>query len=169
VVFTTAMGAITMELADDKAPISCANFLRYVDAKLFDDQVFFRAMKLGDRPPIGLIEGGADPNKRFPPIAHESTKQTGLTHKNGAVSMARFAPGTADGDFFICMGDLSPLDAQPTQAGDNQGFAVFAMVVDGMDTARAILTSPVSATKGDGPMKGQMLEPPVKITTARRV
>ena len=143
VLLTTALGPITIELASDKAPVTCANFLRYVDAKKFDGEAFFRALRVQSAPPFGLIQGRAERTKRFPPIAHESTQQTGLSNTNGAVSMAREAPGTATADFFICMGDLSSLDAQPGKPGDNQGYAVFGRVVDGMDTARAILLSPI--------------------------
>ena len=170
VVIETALGAITFELAADKAPITCANFLRYVDAKKFDGQAFYRALKVMASPPTGLIQAGADPNNRFPPIAHESTQQTGLTNREGAVSMARSTPGSATADFFICMGDLTSLDANPFNSGDNQGFAVFGHVTNGMDVARTILSSPVSPTKGeDWGMKGQILDPEIKMTSVRRV
>ncbi|HEX7758246.1 MAG TPA: peptidylprolyl isomerase [Caulobacteraceae bacterium] len=171
VTLETAQGAIVLELAADKAPITAANFLRYVDAHRFDGASFYRAMKLLPQPLTGLVQGGAknDPAKTFPPIAHESTQQTGLTNKEGAVSMARYAPGTAASEFFICVGDLSSLDADPKQSGDNLGFAVFAHVVSGMDVVKKILLAPVSATKGeDSGMKSQMLDPEVTIVSARR-
>ena len=171
VMVQTGQGDIVIELAADKAPITCANFLRYVDARRYDGGVFYRALKLLPSPLTGLIQAGVknDPGKAFPPIAHESTKVTGLSHKDGAVSMARYDPGTATSEFFICIGDIVSLDADPSQPGDNQGFAVFGHVVGGMDAARKILASPVSATAGDGSMKGQMLEPEVPIVAARRV
>jgi peptidyl-prolyl cis-trans isomerase A (cyclophilin A) len=170
VVLQTADGPITIELAADKAPVTCANFLRYVDAKRFDGGVFYRALKLSPQPPAGLIQGGVknDPAKAFPPIAHESTKTTGLSHKDGTVSMARYDPGTATSEFFICVGDIPSLDADPSQPGDNAGFAAFGHVVDGMEAARRILAAPVSATAGEGSMKGQMLDPEVAIVSARR-
>ena len=166
----TSLGDITLELAADKAPVTCANFLRYVDARRYDGGVFYRALTLLPSPPTGLIQAGVknDPGKAFPPIIHESTKVTGLSHKDGAVSMARYDPGTATSEFFICVGDIVSLDADPSQPGDNQGFAVFGRVVDGMDAARRILAAPVSVTAGDGAMKGQMLEPEVSISAARR-
>jgi peptidyl-prolyl cis-trans isomerase A (cyclophilin A) len=170
VVITTALGAITLELAADKAPVTCANFLRYVDAKKFDGQSFYRAMKVLAAPPTGLIQAGADRTNRFPPIAHESTTQTGLSHRDGAVSMARTTPGSATADFFICMGDLSSLDANPFNPGDNLGFAVFGHVTGGMDVARTILSAPVSPTKGeDWGMKGQILDPEIKIVSVTRI
>jgi peptidyl-prolyl cis-trans isomerase A (cyclophilin A) len=169
VLLQTADGPITIELAADKAPVTCANFLRYVDAKRFDGGVFYRALKLAPDPLTGLIQGGIknDPAKSFPAIAHESTKVTGLSHKNGAISMARYDPGTATSEFFIIIGDIPSLDAEAKDGGD-PGFAAFGHVIDGMDTARAILAAPVSATKGEGSMKGQMLEPELAIVSARR-
>lgn len=170
VLIETALGAVTLELAADKAPITCANFLRYVDAKKFDGQGFYRALKIMASPPTGLIQARADPVNRFPPIAHEPTTQTGLTNREGAVSMARAEPGSATADFFICLGDLSSLDANPANPGDNLGFAVFGHVTDGMDVARAILGSPVSPSKGEEwGMKGQILDPEIRMTTVRRV
>jgi peptidyl-prolyl cis-trans isomerase A (cyclophilin A) len=83
--------------------------------------------------------------------------------------MARYAPGTAASEFFICVGDLISLDADPSQPGDNEGFAAFGHVADGMDVVKKILTSPVSPTKGEDALKGQMLEPEVTILTARRL
>ena len=82
--------------------------------------------------------------------------------------MARYGPGTAASEFFICIGDITSLDADPSQPGDNEGFAAFGRVVGGMDTARTILSAPVSATEGDEGMKGQMLSPEVPIASARR-
>ncbi len=171
VVLRTALGDITLELSADKAPVTCANFLRYVVAKRFDGAVFYRAMKLVPDPLVGLVQGGMknDLAKSYPPIAHESTKSTGLSHKDGTISMARYAPGTATSEFFICIGDIVSLDADPSQSGDNAGFAAFGRVVEGMDVARAILSAPVSLTKGDGVMKGQMLEPEVTILKAERM
>lgn len=171
VLLKTALGDLTLELAADKAPITCANFLRYVAARRFDGAVFYRAMKLVPDPLIGLVQGGVKnaPAKSYPPIAHESTKLTGLSHKDGTISMARYAPGTATSEFFICIGDIVSLDADPSQSGDNAGFAAFGRVVEGMDVARSILTAPVSPTTGEGVMKGQMLQPEVIILKAERL
>jgi peptidyl-prolyl cis-trans isomerase A (cyclophilin A) len=83
--------------------------------------------------------------------------------------MARYAPGSAQGDFFITVGDLKSMDADPARSGDNAGFAVFGRVVEGMDVVRRILASPTSPTEGEGVMKGQMLAPRIPIISARRV
>ncbi len=169
VTIVTALGAVTLELAADKAPISSANFLRYVDARKFDGSAFYRAMKVQPDPVTGLIQGGAKDGRLFPPIAHESTTQTGLSNRDGAISMARYAPGSATAAFFICVGDLSGLDAKPGQPGDNLGFAAFGHVVAGLDVVKAILASPVSSAKAQSEaMTGQMLDPKVAIVSARR-
>ena len=170
VILTTGEGPITIELANDKAPLSCANFLRYVDAKRLDKTRFYRAMKIQADPLNGLIQGGVGGMavELFPPVAHESTTQTGLRHVDGTISLARNAPGSATCDFFICVGPVPSLDADPSQPGDNLGFAAFGQVTDGMDVARKILLSPTSPTEGEGVMKGQMLDPTIPIVTARR-
>ena len=167
VLLQTSEGTITLELESERAPVTSANFLRYVDAKRLDGISFYRAMKAA--PGQGLIQAGVrDPGRLFPPIAHEPTTQTGLSHVDGAISMARHAPGSATADFFIIIGTMATLDANPQQAGDNLGFAVFGRVVEGMDVVRRILELPISPTQGEGVMKGQMLADPVRIVSARR-
>ena len=83
--------------------------------------------------------------------------------------MARNAPGTADASFFITVGAIPSMDADPEQSGDNLGFAVFGHVAQGMDIVRHILQEPTSPTEGEGVMKGQMLVQPVRILSARRI
>ena len=167
VVLETSTGAIVIAL-DPAAPITSANFLRYVEEKRLDGTDFYRAMKI--TPTMGLIQGGTQnaPDRILPPIAHEPTSETGLSHVDGAVSMARFDPGSATGDFFIIVGDVRSLDAGRGAPGD-PGFAVFGRVVQGMDIIRGIMTSPTSPTEGEGSMRGQMLEPRIRIVSARRM
>ncbi|WP_375286883.1 peptidylprolyl isomerase [Sphingomonas sp.] len=164
VTLTTAEGPIVLALDRGRAPKTVANFLRYVDAKRFDGTAFYRAMKIGDG--LGLVQFGTsnDPKRTYPPIAHEPTTQTGLTHTDGAISMAMAAPGTAAGDIFIIVGDLHTLDA----TAQSPGFAAFGKVVEGMDVVRRILAAPTSPTEGEGVMRGQMLEPTIKVQTIRR-
>jgi peptidyl-prolyl cis-trans isomerase A (cyclophilin A) len=164
----TSDGPILLELAKERAPITTANFLRYVDQKRLDGTAFYRAAKVGEG--YGLIQGGArnDPKRALPPIAHEPTTRTGLSHVDGAISMARAAPGTASADFFITIGAIPSMDADPSQPGDNLGFAVFGRVVEGMDVVHRILDAPTSPTEGEGAMKGQILATPVRILAARR-
>jgi peptidyl-prolyl cis-trans isomerase A (cyclophilin A) len=168
VVLTTSLGPITLALEKDRAPITTANFLRYVDSKRLDGINFYRAMNLA--PDNGLVQAGVrDGRLLYPPIALEPTSKTGLAHVDGTISMARAAPDSARADFFIIVGAMPSLDAQPAQPGDNAGFAAFGRVVAGMEIVRTILTAPTSPTDGDGPMKGQMLAPKIKILSARRV
>lgn len=172
VMLSTAMGPIVIEVDRGRAPITANNFLRYVDQRRLDGTVFYRAMHLKwGTQPNGLLQGGTqnDPKRVLKPIAHEPTNVTGLVHKAGAVSMARWAPGTATGDFSIMLSDQPGLDAKPGGPGDNAGYAVFGRVVEGMDVVRKIFDSPISATKGEGVMRGQMLEAPVKIVWAKRM
>lgn len=168
VLLHTTAGDMVVALETQKAPITAGNFLHYVDAHRLDGAEFYRAMKTG--PDAGLVQGGVrDTAKLFPPIAHEPTSQTGLSHVDGALSVPRFALGTARGDFTIMVGDQKYLDAGPGSAGDGQGYAVFGRVVEGMDVVRRILGAPTSPTEGEGVMKGQMLAPRIKILTARRL
>jgi peptidyl-prolyl cis-trans isomerase A (cyclophilin A) len=168
VVINTAQGSITLELFADKAPVTTANFLKYVDRKLYDGATFYRASKPKGQTTndYGTIQGGLqnDPKKVLPPIAHESTTRTGLKHTDGTISMGRHAPGSAQADWFICIGDMSYLDATPK----DPGFAAFGRVVDGMDVAKTILGLPVDPNAGVGAMKGEMLVKPLRIASIRR-
>jgi len=168
VVLKTSLGNIVLAVETERAPVTAANFLRYVDQKRLDGSEFYRAMVLGDDGQYGLIQGGlrGNPKRVLKPIAHEPTSVTGLSHENGVVSMARGDPGTATADFFVVVGDLVSLDAQPN--GGDLGYAAFGHVVDGMDVVHVILGQPRSPTAGQGVMRGQMLAMPVKILTARR-
>lgn len=173
VVLTTELGDIVIALETERAPVSAGNFLRYVDEKRLDGTVFYRAMRLdwGEQP-NGLIQGGTqfDPARILPPIAHESTAETGVRHTLGAISMARNEPGSATGDFSIMVSPQPGLDANPASEDENfrQGYAAFGHVTQGMDVVRAIFDAPVDPDKGEGWMKGQMLAKPVKIVSARR-
>ena len=170
VAITTDHGAFTAEIFSDKAPITAGNFLRYVDTKRYDGAQVYRALRNSWDATTGLIEGGMPnhPERLLPPIAHEPTTQTGLKNLDGSLSLARFAPGTGRADFSICVGDAPSLDADPTQPGDNLGFAVFGRVVDGMDVVHAILALPTNGAAQNPVMQGQILSPPVVITTMRR-
>lgn len=163
VTLDTSAGPVVVEVDATRAPVTAANFLRYVDAGRLDGTEFYRSMRTGDG--VGLIQAGVrDPGLLFPPIAHEPTSQTGLSHVDGALSMARFAPGTAAADFTIMVGPQLYLDAGPGSGGDQLGYAVFGRVV----IVRAILAAPTSPTEGEGVMRGQMLSPRIRIISARR-
>jgi peptidyl-prolyl cis-trans isomerase A (cyclophilin A) len=170
----TALGPVDLELDHRHAPRTVENFVRYVDGKRFDGTVFYRAMRLKwGTAPNGLIQGGTqnDAKRILPPVIHESTSTTGIGHVAGTISMARYAPGTATGDFSIMVSDQPSLDADPksTDPEGQAGFAAFGHVTSGMDVVRKIFDSPTSLTKGEGVMRGQMLDPPVRIISARRM
>jgi peptidyl-prolyl cis-trans isomerase A (cyclophilin A) len=167
VAIDTSVGRIVVALDRAHAPVTTANFLHYVDNHRFDGEVFYRAMHSETSK---LIQGGirSDTRKLYPPIAHEPTSQTGIHNVVGAISMANAGPGTARSDFFILLSDVPGFDAGNPQ-GDANGFAAFGHVIEGMDVVKKIFDAPVSETKGEGAMKGQMLDPPVKIVKVARV
>ena len=174
VVIETTMGNITVTLETERAPVTAANFLRYVDEDRLDGTVCYRAMHLEwGEPPNGLLQCGTqnDPKRVLEPIAHEPTNETGLSHTDGALSMARFDPGTATGDFSIMIKDQTGLDARPDAQDPAQrpGFAVFGYVTAGMEVVHAIHAMPTDPDKGEGWMKGQILAAPVKILDVRRL
>jgi peptidyl-prolyl cis-trans isomerase A (cyclophilin A) len=164
----TEAGPILLALDAKRAPVTAANFLRYAEQKRFDGTYFYRAARTRSAKERGFVQGGIRHSARrsFPPIEHEPTARTGLRHVDGAVSMARAAPSGAMGDFFIIVGGAMPsMDAR----GGEPGFAVFGRVEEGMDTVRRILAAPTVANAGRGPMRGQMIEKPVRIVAARRL
>jgi peptidyl-prolyl cis-trans isomerase A (cyclophilin A) len=170
VAIQTGRGTIVVELEAVKAPLTSANFLRYVDAHRYDGGSFYRASREPGAVGAGNIEGGPNPAaRRFPPIPHESTAKTGLRHRAGTISVARNEPGSATGDFFICASAQPYLDAHPGGRGDNQGFAAFGQVVSGMEVVRAILALKTNGKAEVAAMKGQMLNPPVPILSMTRV
>ena len=164
VALETEKGRIVLALDKRRAPVTTANFLSYVDKKWFDGQTFYRAFKYGEG---GVIQGGSrDGARQLPPIAHEPTSQTGLTNKAWTVAMANAGAGTARSDFFIMTTDIESFDAK----GTDIGFAAFGKVIEGQEVVKAILASPVSPTKGaEHGMKGEILEPAVKILKAVRI
>jgi peptidyl-prolyl cis-trans isomerase A (cyclophilin A) len=164
VAIQTSLGRIVVALDKTHAPVTTANFLHYVDTHRFDGESFYRAMRVGDG---GLIQGGirSDARKLYAPIAHEPTTATGIRNTAGAISMANIGAGTARADFFILASDMPSLDA----TAGSPGFAAFGHVTEGMDVVKQILAAPVSATKGEGVMKGQMLDPVVTITKVERM
>ncbi|TNE56940.1 MAG: hypothetical protein EP341_04390 [Sphingomonadales bacterium] len=174
VVVETTMGEFTIALETERAPITAANFLRYVDEDRYDGTKCYRAMRAewGEQP-RGFLQCGTQnhPNRILDPIAHEPTNETGLSHTDGAISMARFDPGTATGDFSIMIKDQQGLDAQPDAEDPalRPGFAVFAYVIDGMDVVHAIHAMPTDPEKGEGLLKGQMIDQPVEIVDMRRL
>lgn len=146
IVIETRMGDIEVELFPDQAPKTVAAFLSYVDSGFYNKTSFYRVLKTEELPSVtntGIIQGGmwqTNPTKKttIPGIEHESTRQTGLTHQSGTISLARLAPGTGNTEFFICIGDQTPLDAGRRGTEDGQGYAAFGKVFKGMNIVRKI-------------------------------
>ena len=167
VVIETGAGAIEIFVDSVRAPATAANFLRYVDAGLFEGGLFYRAVRADNQPNdsirIAVIQGGMGRNPRagaFESIQMEGTNATGLLHLDGTISMARTGPHTARGEFFICVGDQPDLDAGGLRHPDGFGFAAFGRVTDGMEVVRRINTM---ATEN------QELTVPVQITRMTRL
>ena len=159
-IIKTSLGDITVELYPKKAPITVANFLKYVDAHLYDNTSFFRSVTLKNQPKdsvkIEVIQGGeVDSTKVFAAIPLERTNETGVLHKNGTISMARDAPDTATCSFFICINDQPSLDFGGKRNKDGQGFAAFGKVNKGMDVVKKIQLL--------HPEQDQYFKPPVLI------
>lgn len=166
VLLKTEMGDIKVAIDVVNAPITAENFMRYVDESRFKEAFFYRVVTSDNQPEddvkIEVIQGGigfVESDLRLPPIEHETTEKTGLSHKDGMISMARGEPGTASSEFFICVGDQPELDFGGKRNPDGQGFAAFGRVIEGMDVVRAIHGHPAD---------GQMLVSPVKIISIER-
>lgn len=171
VTLVTSAGEIDVELFTEKAPLSSADFLRYVDRGMFDGAAFYRVVNAAnDRgtPKIEVIQGGLlDESRALPPVAHETTEQTGIRHVDGTVSLARAEVGTGTASaFFICIGDQPALDYGGMRNPDGQGFAAFGRVIRGMEVVRKIQTLPAGGASESEYMRGQMLTTPVVITKA---
>lgn len=165
VLVQTTRGDIVLEIDTARAPMTAKNFLRYVDARLYDGARFHRTVRLTNQPDkdvrIEVIQGGPPAaRKGFPAIPLERTSVTGLRHVDGTVSMARDGPDTATSDFFICVGDQPSLDYGGRRNADGQGFAAFGRVLKGMPVVRRIHGAPAD---------GQNLTPPIVIRSMRRL
>ena len=146
IIIETQLGDIEVEFFSDKAPKTVAAFLSYIDSGFYSNTSFYRVLKTEELPSTsntGIIQGGMWQTNQakkitIAGIAHETTKQTGLTHESGTISLARLAPGTANTEFFICIGDQSPLDAGRRGTEDGLGYAAFGKVFKGMSIVRKI-------------------------------
>jgi peptidyl-prolyl cis-trans isomerase A (cyclophilin A) len=160
VVIQTSVGSIEVEVDTIHAPITGLNFLRYVDQGSYRGGRFHRTVRPDNQPDdkvkIEVIQGGLDPqrSKDAAAIPLERTSETGLSHQDGTISMARDGPDTATSEFFICIGNQPELDSGGKRNPDGQGFAAFGRVVRGMDVVRSIQTARA---------QGQHLTPPIQI------
>jgi peptidyl-prolyl cis-trans isomerase A (cyclophilin A) len=164
---TTEAGVITAELYPEQAPVTVANFLRYVDAGHYDGGSFHRTVRPDNQPNdsvrIDVVQAGVDSVRAgsgFGAIPLERTSVTGLKHEDGTLSMARGGPDSASSGFFICIGAQPELDFGGARNRDGQGFAAFGRVTGGMDVVRRIQQSHAEA---------QNLVPRVRIIRIERV
>lgn len=168
VLLNTDYGEVEVELYPDKAPKTVAAFLLYVDSGYYKNSSFYRVLTNENVPSeynSGLVQGGIFKTNsslltKLPGIEHESTKQTGLSHVSGAISLARTTPGTASTEFFICVGDQPQFDSNGSAGKDSLGFATFGKVFKGMDVVRKIQNNP---------SHGESFDRDVKITSIERL
>jgi peptidyl-prolyl cis-trans isomerase A (cyclophilin A) len=169
----TPFGAIVIAVDVARAPLSAGAFLDCVAAGDYDGGGFARVVRPENdhgTPVISVVQGGARAGVKAPAIAHESTRQTGLHHLDGTVSLPRDAVGSATGaEFFVCVGEQPGLDYGAHRNPDGQGFAAFGRVVSGMDVVRRIWRMDATGASPDAYTAGQMLKPPVPILSAVRV
>jgi peptidyl-prolyl cis-trans isomerase A (cyclophilin A) len=175
VLVQTELGDIVIEVDPVKAPITTANFLKYVDGGHYDGGMFHRTVKLDNQPEstvkIEVIQAGVNPDRAkdgFAAIPLERTNVTGILHKDGVVSMARGAPDSATSGWFVCINDQPSLDFGGNRNPDGQGFAAFGRVVTGMEVVRKIQAAP-SSTNRTTNTEAQRLTPAIKILKAARV
>ena len=163
----TDQGPIVVALDMRRAPITAKNFLAYAEEKRFDGTYFYRAARNRGDPTRGLVQGGIDSKVRKArwPIDHEPTSKTGISHTDGTISMARNAPGSAMGDFFITVGPNTYLDARD----GSPGYAAFGKVVSGMAIVRKMLASPTYPGGRSRATMGQSIVKPIRIISVRKV
>lgn len=174
ILIKTSEGDVKIELYAKKAPITVANFLKYVDEKIYDGASFYRTVRLDNQPnspvKIEVIQGGTNSEKTkktYPPIELETTEKTKIKHLDGTISMARGEPNSATSEFFICINPQPELDFGGKRNPDGKGFAAFGKVVKGMDVVRKIQSKETKIWEGN--KQPQLLAEPVKIISIRRI
>jgi peptidyl-prolyl cis-trans isomerase A (cyclophilin A) len=168
IIIKTNLGNVEAELYPDKAPKTVAAFLSYIDSGFYKNSSFYRVLfieAMASDYNTGIIQGGIwqSNNKKaiaLPGIDHEPPKQTGLSHTTGTLSLARSTPGTANSEFFICVGDQTGYDSSKNYNPDGLGFAAFGRVISGMDIVRQIHKQPAN---------GQSFTRPVTILNVERL
>lgn len=160
----TIFGDIYVELYPDKAPKTVAGFLSFVDSGYFRETNFYRVLKKEDQPSNAfkseIIQGGLwksnlEKQKTIPGIPHETTRETGILHKAGVISLARMEAGTASTEFFICLTDQPVYDygggASPEE--EKLGYSAFGRVVEGFDVVKKIYNQPDLGTQFITPVR----------------
>ena len=140
VTLQTSLGNIVLELDPQRAPVTVANFLQYVEDGHYDGTVFHRVI------PNFMIQGGgftADMRQKPTRAPIELESRNGLSNVVGTVAMARTnVPNSATAQFFINVTNNAFLDQ--ASARDGHGYAVFGRVVSGMDVVERIRTVPTT-------------------------
>ena len=166
----TYYGDIIVELYPDKAPKTVAAFLSFVDSGYFKNTSFYRVLKKDDQAmnvaKTQLIQGGLWQTKfklqqTIPGIPLETTKQTGILHTEGVISLARNEePNSGNTEFFICMDNEPDYDYGGDASPDKKGYVTFGKVIDGMEYVRQIHDQPDFETN---------FKPPIKIINIKRL
>ncbi len=141
IIIKTSLGNIDAELYPLQAPNTVAAFLSYIDSGLYKKSSFYRLTfleSITSSQYTGIIQGGIWQTNNavastLPGIPHESPKQTGLSHTDGTLSLARTTAGSANSEFFICIGDQTAYDNGADLNSDGLGFAAFGRITAGMD------------------------------------
>lgn len=178
---STTLGAFDLELDDEHAPATVANFLAYVDDRSYDGGSFHRvvtpqtsghdemiaagydaAVAASDGSiPISVVQAGPrEGTREDPPITLEPTSRTGIRHVRGTISMGRTAPDSATTAFFVCLADQPELDEGGARTVDRRGFAAFGRVVAGMSVVEDLYGAP---------RRAQRLNPPIEIENIIRL
>ena len=159
----TKFGNVYIEIYNDKAPKTAAAFLKNVEAGHYENSYFYRVLSQDNQSSDAiknfLIQGGLWRNagklsETLPRITHETTRQSGILHTDGVISMARLQTGSASAEFFICIGDQPGLNYGGKNNPDGQGYAAFGKVIEGMDIVQKIYSQPED---------DQYFDPPVPI------
>lgn len=162
VLIASGYGNIYLELYSYRAPLTCANFKRYIELAGNSGGEFYRTVRKNNQPDnliqIDVIQGGFNisgiDSSLIRTVPLERTNLTGLRHLDGSISMARDAPDSGSTEFFICVGNQPELDFGGGRNPDGQGFGVFGRVIEGMEVVRKIHRANAS---------GQALDPPIPI------
>ena len=184
VVLETSAGEIEIALYPERAPLSVAQFLAYVDGGHYDGTSLYRVTQREEDNSIGIVQGGllaeamsgsaideyAQAEFPMPPVAHEPTDATGILNERGTIAYARLEPGSANSEFFFNVQDNPVLDTgYEIESLDGYGYATFGRVLRGLRVIEKIQQMPSDAPTPIEIVQGQILEEPVEIRRAYRV
>ena len=177
------MGKIVIEVYEDRAPRNAAYFLEFIGNGDYDGGSFYRTggSVSTSAKSSRIIQGGflfnaatgefslernGSPVKMLPEF--DTTDDSGITHGNGTVSLARDILASGDGipEFFVCTGDSPVFDVNGRTEPDTRGFPAFGKVIEGMDVVEKISAQPTDGITKQKVVKGQILTAPVVIKKA---